>query len=232
MDTVSVIIPTYNEKENIIPLLESLKTILSSAKLSYELLVVDDNSPDGTGKLASLYAQKNSYVRVFIRTKNHGLGSAILHGIRKSRGDIIVGMDADFNHDPLVIPHMIKKLKTCQLVVGSRFVRHGGMEDKLRFVPTYIFNLFLRSIGFPIMDNTSGFYAIKKTDLVLLNLAAIYYGYGDYHLRLVFRAKKAGFKICEIPVYYKKRIYGKSKSRLFSMFFSYAHEAYRLTTNK
>ncbi|MFA6532835.1 MAG: hypothetical protein WCT22_02440, partial [Patescibacteria group bacterium] len=105
----------------------------------------------------------------------------------------------------------------------------GGMEDKVRYLFTYIFNLFLKRIlGFPTMDNMSGFYAIKKEKLFQLSTSKIYQGYGEYHLRLVYLAKKYGLKIKEIPVFYPKRKYGHSKTNFLKMFFRYLFVAFDL----
>ncbi len=138
-------------------------------------------------------------------------------------------MDADFNHPPELIPKLIDNLKNNDLVIASRFIKGGGMEDRIRYIFTYIFNLFLKYIlGFPTMDNMSGFYAIKKEKLNKLPLKEIYQGYGEYHLRLVWYAKKINFKIKEIPVFYQNRKYGKSKSNLIKMFFKYLYLALKL----
>ncbi len=222
---ISIIIPTYNEKNNIILLL----TYLVKLKITKEIIIIDDNSPDNTSKEIKKHFKKNKQVKIFVRKKEKGLASAILHGIKKSKGDIIVGMDADFNHPPELIPKLIDNLKNNDLVIASRFIKGGGMEDRIRYIFTYIFNLFLKYIlGFPTMDNMSGFYAIKKEKLNKLPLKEIYQGYGEYHLRLVWYAKKINFKIKEIPVFYQNRKYGKSKSNLIKMFFKYLYLALKL----
>ncbi len=230
MDRVSIILPTYNEKGNILALITRIFAVLSQANILFEIVVIDDNSPDGTGQLAENFAKTHKEVHVYIRTKDRGLGNSILLGVQKTTGSIIVGMDADFNHDPTAIPTLVRNLDTAQLVVGSRFVKGGGMEEWYRLVPTFLFNIILKCIGFPVMDNMSGFYAIRRRDLLMLNPDAIYYGYGDYHMRLVYYAKRLGYCIQEVPVYYKKRLSGKSKSNLLKMTKDYVFEAIRLTT--
>jgi dolichol-phosphate mannosyltransferase len=217
-DLVSIIIPTYNEKDNLlllIPVIEDIKSKIN--RYQFEIVIVDDDSPDKTGheiKKAFDYP----WVKVIIRKNNTGLATAIKDGIEASRGSIIVGMDADFNHDPHLLPELLEKLQDHDLVVASRFMKKGGMDNKFRFVSTMIFNLMLKILfNFPLTDNASGYYAIRKNDLIKLGLEKIYQGYGEYHLRLVYLAKKAGYRLKEIPVYYKKRPYGRSKSKLFTM---------------
>ena len=226
---ISIIIPTFNERENIIVLIKRIGQCLVNLNEKYEIIIVDDNSPDKTSQEIVKIYNKEPNIRLFIRKKSKGLATAILHGIQKSRGDTIIGMDADFNHSPEVIKTLINGLKDNDLVVASRFIKGGGMQDKTRYIFTYVFNLFLKYIiGFPTMDNMSGFYIIKKDKLLELPIKQIYIGYGEYHLRLVYLAKKHGLKIKEIPVYYPKRKYGKSKSNLKKMFFQYLFIAFRL----
>ena len=229
--SVSIIIPTFNERENIISLILKLKNVLGET--DYEFIIVDDNSHDKTYEEINKHFGKDKKVKLFVRKNERGLGSAILHGIKNSKNGIIIGMDADFNHPPKLIQHMLKEVKDSDLIIASRFIKGGGMEEKKRYISTFIFNKFLKHIlGFPIMDNMSGFYAIKKEKLLQLPIEKIYKGYGDYHLRLVYLAKKNNFTIKETPVFYKKRKYGKSKSNLYKMFFTYLYEAFKITLEK
>lgn len=223
---ISVVIPTFNEKDNIVPLIQEVKKLHKLKDLNTEIIVVDDNSPDKTGEVVSKIFVKDKNVRVYIRKKEKGLGTAILYGIRWAKGDVIIGMDADFNHPPEKIPELVDKLKKADLVIASRFIKGGGMEHKVRYWLAYIYNLFLNKVlGFPVLDNMSGFYAISKKKLQTLPLEYIYRGYGEYHLRLVYLAKAHGFRIVEIPAYYPKRTHGKSKSNLLRMFFEYLYVA-------
>ena len=228
--TVSIVIPTYNERDNILAIIPAIKRVTSPlSRYRFEIVIVDDNSPDETGKLTKKIFSKDKMVRVFVRTNEHGLGTAIKLGIEKASGEIIIGMDADFNHDPECIPHLLEKLTGSQLAIASRFISGGGMDDHLRYYGTLLFNLLLSLLfGFPSTDNASGYYAIRKKDLEKLGLGRIYYGYGDYHLRLVYFAKSKRYKIAETPVVYQKRPFGKSKSNLLEMAVSYSQEAIRL----
>lgn len=228
-EKVSLIIPTYNEKNNIILLIKRIKTILNKRKFRFEIIIIDDNSPDKTSQNIKTAFKQNNEIRLFVRKKVKELASAILFGIKKARGSIIVGLDADFNHPPEKIPDLVSALKNSDLVIASRFVKGGGMDNKWRYYLTYAFNLFLhRILSFPIMDNMSGFYCIKKVKLCKLPLEKIYQGYGEYHLRLVYLANKYDLRIKETPVYYKKRRFGRSKSNLFKLFFKYLKVAFLL----
>lgn len=226
---ISIIIPTYNERENIIRLIKKIKTVLLSLGFNYEIIIIDDNSLDQTALEIKKNFKNDKNIRLFVRENIRGLASAILFGIKKAQGEIIICMDADFNHPPEAIIRLINELENHDLIIASRFIKGGGMEDKFRYIFTYIFNLFLKYfLGFPTMDNMSGFYAIRKEKLFQLPINKIYTGYGEYHLRLVYLAKKQGFKIKEIPVYYPKRKHGKSKTNLIKMFFRYLLIAFGL----
>ncbi len=219
---ISIVIPTFNEKGNVVRLIKKLKKTAFKNKMRAEIIIIDDNSPDGTADAVRHAFSKDKNVGLWVRKGKRDLAQAILYGINESRGNVIVCMDADFNHDPDVIPALINRLKKADLVIASRFIDGGGMDDKKRYFFTLIFNLFLKNIfTFPSTDNTSGFYAIRKRTLLDLPLSQIYKGYGEYHLRFVYLAKKRGLTIQEVPVYYKKRIYGQSKSKLLLMFFKY-----------
>lgn len=226
---ISIIIPTFNERENIIPLVSEIRKICKANKYNFEVIVIDDNSSDQTAaELLKKYG-KTRELRVFVRKKERGLATAILFGLKKAKGNIILGMDADFNHPPARIPELIKALRKADLAVASRFIKDGGMEDRFRYVFTFLFNLFLRRIlGFPTMDNLSGFYCIKKEKLFSLPLEKIFRGFGEYHLRLVFLANANNFKIKEIPAFYPLRHYGQSKANLKTLFFVYLKEAFLL----
>lgn len=233
---ITVILPTYNEAQGIQLFLDkvlqylkvwAIEKRLKLAELA-EIIVVDDNSPDGTAAKVREFSKTHPQVRLIVRTENPGLGLSILAGVKASLGKIIVGMDADNNHDPAQIQALVTQLATADLVVASRFIGAGGMENQFRFYGTWLFNLLLRCLGFPIWDNFSGFYAINKLNLLDLGLERIYYGYGDYHLRLVFYAKIYNLKILEIPTKYLPRLSGQSKSNLIKLAVKYFIEALRL----
>ena len=222
----SVILPTYNESKNILRTIRKVIQILNTLSSRFEIIIVDDNSPDGTGKKVIKQFQKDNRIHTIIRTLNPGLSASILEGVHCAKGRIIIGMDADGNHDPNIIPQMIDALKKADVVVASRFIPGGGMENWLRYIASLCVNVILRVFyNFPIWDNTSGFYALRRDALFRLEPTDIYVGYGEYHLRLVYKAFQAGMHIVEVPVFYQNRIHGQSKSRLTTMVATYLRTA-------
>ncbi len=229
----SVILPTYNEVGNIIKLIESVKHELALKHISHEIIVVDDDSPDKTGLLAQKYFSKIPEVRVIVRKNERGLATAIRRGIDAAVGEIVVVMDTDFNHEPNLVPRLVEKCQKFDLVIGSRFVRGGGMANKTRERLSYLFNVLIRVILFsPVHDNLSGFFAMKREKLEKLNFNKIFWGYGDYFIRLIYLAKEQGDTFAELPSFYKDREYGASKSQFTNMFRDYLASALSLRFNK
>lgn len=223
---ISVIIPTFNEAKNIVSLLKKLQQQLEG--YSYEIIIIDDHSPDGTYSEVKRKV-KSKFIKTYLHQGSPELGHSILQGVLKAKGEFIIGMDADFNHDPRVIPLLIVASQYYDMVVASRFIVGGGMSDQYRFITSWLFNLILKIFfRFPVSDNTSGFYIIKRKLLQNLSPSTIYKGYGEYHLRLVYLAKKNNYKLAEVPVFYGKRTYGESKSRFFSMLITYLYTALKL----
>jgi dolichol-phosphate mannosyltransferase len=215
---VSVILPTYNEKENIEGLIAS---ILENLMYPTEVIVVDDDSPDGTGKIVEKIARDNRNVRLLIRENKRGLASAISEGIPLSKGEIIVWMDCDFSHPPRLMPQLIQALDQCDIAVASRFVKGGGMQYSfLRVLTSRLLNLFANIIlGFSIKDYTSGYPAVRrevfdkvKIQPLLGENRGYIVGYGEYFISFLYRAKKAGFKIKEVPYTYVARKKGNTKT--------------------
>lgn len=219
---VSIILPTYNESGNIIKLIETIREQLQAKKISNEVIVIDDDSPDKTGLLAQKYFSTTPDVRVIVRKNDRGLASAIRKGIESAVGDIVVVMDTDFNHDPEVVPKLVEKCHQFDLVIGSRFIKGGGMANKTREILSYLFNILVRIIlGSPVHDNLSGFFAMKRKKLELLDFDKIFWGYGDYFIRLIYLAKLQANTFAEVPSFYKDREYGASKSQFLNMFKEY-----------
>lgn len=224
---VSVILPSFNERENILTLIPGIASaVKKSGGWRAEIIIVDDNSPDGTA--SAVRKKYGSRVRLIVRKNTRGLASAIAAGICKAKGDVIIGMDADGNHNPEHIPALLNGLTSADLVVGSRFVRGGGMPGIGRYGASWLFNRWMHVLGFPVLDSTSGFYAARTGLLRQLGIGYIYHGYGEYHLRLVWCAKQHGLRVSEIPVSYGKRTYGQSKSRLPIMLVTYTRTALQL----
>jgi len=212
--SISIILPTYNEKGNIIQLIRNIIRTVKKITNNFRIYVVDDNSPDKTGEICKSHFATNNNVIVYIR-KKRGFASAILYGIMKSKEDVIVVMDTDFSHNPKLIPMLVSKLKKFDMVLASRYVKNGGGENKKRYWMSKIYNLYLRYIlRINISDFLFGFFCVKRKFLLknkLLN-HSIFTGFGDYFIRLIYYINKSGGMLVEVPAFYKARIYGVSKS--------------------
>ncbi len=226
---VSIILPTYNERDNICDLIETIDAQLAAQPFDYECIVVDDNSPDGTAHVVRERFATHENVRVCVRTDERGLASAIKHGTRNARGDVLVVMDTDFNHDPRMIPQMVKFLEFYDIIIGSRFVMRGGMQDTTRYLFSFVYNFWLRTLlRTQIQDNLSGFFSISREKLLALDLDQIFVGYGDYFIRLLLFAWRKGYKLLEVPVFYQLRRHGASKTGFVRVFKDYTLTALRL----
>jgi len=220
---VSIILPTYNECENIGDLIDALANSLRPFGWQSEIVVVDDNSPDCTAAtVANHTVPDTTSVNCLVRLQERGLATAIKHGILNSTGDSIVVMDTDFNHDPAVIPRMVQLLAYYDLVIGSRYVVGGGMEDHKRYVYSLIYNTFVKVLLWhKIQDNLSGFFAMRRQSLLALDLDGIFRGYGEYFIRLNYVALQRKYTVLEIPVFYRLRPHGSSKSNFLKMIRDY-----------
>lgn len=228
---LSVVLPTYNEKDNIFKLIEKIVDSIKKFTRSYEIIVVDDDSPDKTGEICKKYFKRKKEIRVFIRKKEKGFASAIYYGINKSVGDIVVVMDTDFSHDPLLIPVMLSKIKKCDIVIGSRYAQTGGGENKKRYWMSKIYNVYLRYIlRIDISDFLFGYFCIKRKFLLKNDLLteSIFTGFGDYFIRLIYYINKSGGTFLEIPAFYKSRTHGTSKSNIKKMLFTYTKTSLQL----
>lgn len=209
-----VMIPTYNEKENIRSLIDE---ILKLRIKNLEIVVADDSSPDGTWKAVREISGKNRNVHLLLRKKNRGRGAAGKDGFvycLKHGADVIIEMDADFSHDPKYIPLMLKELKNADVVLGSRRVA-GGKEvgrSFLRRMITRIANLYISlMLGLKVKDCNSGFRCFKRKVLEKINLDGLESKGPSIVQEVLFNAHLKGFKIKEIPITFVNRTKGKSK---------------------
>lgn len=226
---VSIVLPTYNEEGNILRLIKVITNKLNKENIKNEIIVVDDNSHDKTYELVKKELNKNKNLKVFLRKKDKGLAKSIFFGIKKSLNPIIIVMDSDFNHDPMIIPQMVSLTEYYDLVIGSRYVHGGGMDDERREKASYLYNLFLRILlKTRVHDNLSGYFAMQRKDLKKLPTKNIFQGYGDYFIRLVTIASKEKMRIIEIPTWYKIRLFGESKSNFIKMILMYTKTALEL----
>ena len=212
-----LILPTYNEAENIEPLVRAVLPQLASAAPEHTILVVDDNSPDGTGGIADRLAEELAQVRVLHRPQKQGLGRAYLagFGVALAEGaDLILEMDSDFSHDPADVPRLLAAAGAADLVLGSRYVPGGGVEDwgivrraLSRGGSTYARLL----LGVPVRDLTGGFKCFHRRVLETIDLEGVHAdGYG-FQIELTYRAVQAGFTVTEVPITFRERRVGHSK---------------------
>lgn len=218
---VSVILPTYNESGNIVGLVnEIIKHIPSTWE--YEVIVVDDNSPDGTYPLVRDSFANNPKVRPILRTVDRGFAKSIRAGIEAATGDKVIVMDTDFTHDPVEIPVLLHLSECFDIVSGSRFCAGGRMQSVKHYLASFLYNLVIRLIlRTQIQDNLGGFYVIERQKLMKLPFDDIFFGYGEYFFRLLYFAQKDKMTVVEIPANYRSRESGNSKSSFFKMLFTY-----------
>ena len=212
---VSIIIPTYNESQNIVGILKSIRDNIPKG-IYTETIVVDDNSPDGTGKIVEdyIYGIKKiaeNTIDVIHRKAKNGLSSAILNGIQNAKGETIVVMDSDFSHPPQIIPKMIEALKQyqCDLVVASRYITGGniqGWTTKRKIMSKIATIVAKKGLGVKIKDPMSGFFAFKKNIIKELNFDALGY---KFLLEILVKTKDINIK--EIPYTFENRKFGSSK---------------------
>jgi dolichol-phosphate mannosyltransferase len=209
----AIIIPTYNESENI----ERLVSEIRALPLNARVIVVDDNSPDGTGELVDALAARDAYVCAVHRPGKLGLGTAHIAGIRRAfelNADPILTMDADFSHDPRYLPALIAALEQYDIVIGSRYVRGGGMEGrdrKLRLV-SWGANWFARTLlGLQAHDCTAGFRAYRRAVLASIDLERIFSNGYSFLIEMLFLCQARGWRIGEVPIIYHDRQMGTSK---------------------
>lgn len=206
-----MVIPTYNEGDGIGPLLERIAGVLSEVDFAAELIVVDDNSPDGTADLVEELAERLP-VRVIRRSGKLGLASAVIDGWTQSSGELLGVMDADGSHDPSILPAMVEAVVTerCEIAVGSRYVLGGGLGDwpLFRQIISRV-AVALGSLICPVKDVTSGFLVLRRSVVENVALDPIGFKIG---LEVLVRGHYTRF--CEIPYVFKDRERGSSKLNL------------------
>lgn len=209
-----IVVPTYNEIENIENLLEA---ICANTPATVQVLVVDDGSPDGTGKKVDALAQKNPRIHALHREKKLGLGTAYVNGFKwgiEKGFDAFVEMDADFSHHPRYLPQMLDLLSKNDVVIGSRYVAGGGTVNwgLGRKLLSRGGSIYSRTIlGAPIRDFTGGFNGWKKEVLDAVDLPTLRSDGYSFQIELKYRAFLDGFKIVEFPIIFEDRKVGKSK---------------------
>ena len=212
MPRATVCLPTYNERENLEPMLRAL------GEKDVRVLVIDDNSPDGTGKLADRLAAELDYVDVLHRERKDGLGPAYLAGFRRALADgaeLVLELDCDFSHDPNDVPRLIAAAEDgVDVVLGSRYVE-GGAVRNWGFVRRLVSSggsLYARVLlGVHVKDLTGGFKCFRRQVLETIDLDAIHSKGYAFQIETTYRALRAGFRVVEIPITFADREVGGSK---------------------
>jgi len=215
---ITVVLPTYNEAEN----LTKLVSALFSLPLDIMVLVVDDNSPDGTGNIAEELSEENwSRVAVLHRAGKLGLRSAYIEGFRKAfelGADAIVQMDADFSHDPAVLAEMARRIASCDVVIGSRYVKGGSLDERWplwRKALSAFGNNYARTIlGFPLHDVTTGYRMWRREALQRMPLDRIRSNGYIFLVEMAYVAFLMEYDITEVPIHFADRRWGRSKMSL------------------
>jgi dolichol-phosphate mannosyltransferase len=212
-----LILPTYNEAENVEAVVRASLAQLERAGGEHTLLIVDDNSPDGTGRIADRLVGELDRVRVLHRPGKEGLGRAYLAGFAvalEDGADLVMEMDADFSHDPADIPRLIAAAGAADLVLGSRYVPGGGVANwgLVRRALSWGGSAYARILlGLPVRDLTGGFKCFNARVLRGLDLTGVHAdGYG-FQIEMTYRAVKAGFSVTEVPILFRERSVGQSK---------------------
>jgi dolichol-phosphate mannosyltransferase len=211
---VWVILPTYNEAEN---LERIVGAVLEQLPESRRVLIVDDNSPDGTGEIADRLASSDESVAVLPRPRKEGLGPAYLAGFRVALdggAERIIEMDADFSHDPAYLPRLIEATEHADLAIGSRYVPGGGVTEwgpMRRFISRGGSTYARLALRLPVRDLTGGFKCFRRVVLESIDLDTIEARGYAFQVETTYRALKSGFRVTEVPIVFKDRVDGTSK---------------------
>jgi dolichol-phosphate mannosyltransferase len=209
-----VCLPTYNERENLEQMVDALTAVLPPDGV---VLVVDDNSPDGTGQIADRLAGEREQVHVLHRARKEGLGPAYLEGFERALelgAELVFEMDCDFSHDPADVPRLAKAAEDADLVIGSRYVEGGGTRNwgLLRRFISRGGSLYAQVIlGVPVKDLTGGFKCYRRKVLETIGLHAIHSKGYAFQIETTYRTLRAGFRVVEVPITFVDREVGGSK---------------------
>jgi dolichol-phosphate mannosyltransferase len=209
-----VILPTYDEAENLERIADA---VLEQLPATGRVLVVDDNSPDGTGEIADRLAATNKRIKVLHRERKEGLGPAYLAGFRialDAGAERIIEMDADFSHDPAYLPGLIAATENADLAIGSRYVEGGGVTDwgpVRRFISRGGSAYARIALRLPVRDLTGGFKCFRREVLEAIDLGSIEARGYAFQVETTYRALKLGFRVVEVPIVFRDRREGSSK---------------------
>ena len=214
MNKYLVIIPTYNEQKNIVDICKKILEI----NLGFDILIVDDNSPDGTGELADDLAKQHPEIHLLHNKKKAGIGIAYIKGFKWGLSkdyDFFFEMDADFSHNPDDLPRLMLEMDNCDLCIGSRYIEGGGTINWplwRMLISKFAARYYTRIItGMPVHDTTAGFKCFRRSVLEAIDLDSIHSEGYSFQIEMHFRVWKRGFRIKEIPIIFTDRRQGLSK---------------------
>jgi dolichol-phosphate mannosyltransferase len=211
---VWLVLPTYNEADNLEQLVEA---VLKRLPESRRVLIVDDNSPDGTGEIADRLARQHDDISVMHRDGKQGLGPAYIAGFREALdggAELVISMDADFSHDPAYLPQLLRAIENADVAIGSRYVPGGGVTEwgrTRRFISRGGSSYARRILGVEIRDLTGGFKCYRREVLEAIHLEDIESKGYAFQVEITYRAVKAGFRVVEMPIVFRDREEGSSK---------------------
>ncbi|MGZ5347244.1 MAG: polyprenol monophosphomannose synthase [Solirubrobacterales bacterium] len=211
---VWVVLPTYNEAENLERIAAAILERLPERR---RLLIVDDSSPDGTGRIADRLAAERDDVEVLHRQAKEGIGPAYIAGFRRALAgdaDLIIEMDADFSHDPAYLPQLLRAIENADLVIGSRYVPGGGVTEwgkVRRFISRGGSSYARAMLGLDVRDLTGGFKCFRREVLEAIDLDAVTAKGYAFQVEMTYRAIQAGFRVVEVPIVFRDRTQGNSK---------------------
>ncbi len=212
--SVWLVVPTYNEADNIEALVGAVRKVLPSSR---RILIVDDSSPDGTGRIADRLAAEHDDVEVLHRPLKEGLGPAYLAGFRRALeqgADLVVQMDADFSHDPAFLPRFLDAARNADLVLGSRYVPGGGVSEwgPTRRIVSRWGSAYARvMLGVRVRDLTGGFKCWRREALEAVDLDSVASRGYAFQVEMTYRAIEAGLRVVEVPIVFRDRRVGSSK---------------------
>lgn len=214
---ISIILPTYDEAENVVILIPALEKFLRNQKIDFEIIVVDDNSPDGTADICKKLNKKYKNINVIVKEKKEGIGAALRVGYSAGKKSILLSMDSDLSFQFEDIARFLQEMDSKELVVACRYIENGYYEKKqlttaIKATVSRFGNKFIKLIsGINLDDYTTNFRAIKKEVYDQLQLCE---NNNAFLMEMIIKTAYSGFKVGQIPVHFKERIYGKSKLNL------------------
>ena len=229
MTRVSVVLPTYNDAASLPSVITDLLRHGATHRLGLELIVVEDRSPDGTAAAVRARFAGDPRVRLHVR-EDRGLAGAVRRGVELATHDLLVFMDTDGNHNPADVPRLVAATAHADIAIGSRFRPGGGMPtSRFRQTCSRLFNRWAcAALALPLTDCLSGFLCVRRAVLEEADADAIFVGYGDYAIHLLYWAARHDLRLAEIPVVYGARRGGESKTRFLRIFRDYRRTVLRL----